>query len=256
MTGIGQTGRGRLRCAAIGLLVAAGALVAPAGAGATTSALGIPCVPQAGVQFCQGDGAALRVPGSDGKVLLDVNVALPPGNPTNLPLVIQMHGWGGAKSGIDAMKALAARGYAVLNYTSRGFGNSCGSPASRTSSAAAVTGCAQGWIKLMDTRYEIRDAQDLAGKLADAGLVDGQRVGAVGGSYGGGFSMALAALKDRIMNATTGQLAPWTSPAGKPMRIAAAAPFIPWTDLVYSLMPNGRTLDYAITSGNPDAAQS
>jgi predicted acyl esterase len=28
------------------------------------------------------------------------------------------------------------------------------------------------------------------------------------------------------------------------MRIAAAAPDIPWTDLAYSLMPNGRTLDY------------
>ena len=28
------------------------------------------------------------------------------------------------------------------------------------------------------------------------------------------------------------------------MRLAAAAPEIPWTDLAYSLMPNGRTLDY------------
>jgi predicted acyl esterase len=243
-----------VRCAAIGLLVAVGALVAPAGAGATTSALGIPCVPQSGVQLCQGDGAALRVPGWDGNVLLDVNVALPAGNPTNLPLIIQMHGWGGSKADLNPIP-LAQRGYAVLSYTSRGFGNSCGSPASRTSSAAAITGCAQGWIKLMDTRYEIRDAQNLAGKLADAGLVDGQRVGSVGGSYGGGFSMALAALKDRVMR-PDGSLGPWTSPGGKPMRIAAAAPFIPWTDLVYSLMPNGRTLDYAITPGNPDAAQS
>ena len=28
------------------------------------------------------------------------------------------------------------------------------------------------------------------------------------------------------------------------MEIAAAAPVIPWSDLVYSLTPNGRTLDY------------
>ena len=55
--------------------------------------------------------------------------------------------------------------------------------------------------------------------------------------------MALAALKDRIM-LPDGSLIPWASPGGNAMRIAAAAPEIPWTDLAYSLMPNGRTLDY------------
>ena len=39
-------------------------------------------------------------------------------------------------------------------------------------------------------------------------------------------------------------LVPWTSPGGTPMQIAAAAPNIPWTDLAYSLAPNGSTLDY------------
>ena len=34
------------------------------------------------------------------------------------------------------------------------------------------------------------------------------------------------------------------SDGGKPMRIAAAQPDIPWTDLAYSLQPNGHTLDY------------
>ena len=37
------------------------------------------------------------------------------------------------------------------------------------------------------------------------------------------------------------------------MRIAAAAPVIPWTDLVYSLLPNGRTLDHTITNGSTPA---
>ena len=36
------------------------------------------------------------------------------------------------------------------------------------------------------------------------------------------------------------------------MRIAAAAPLIPWTDLVYSLVPNGRTLDYTIADRDDD----
>src|SRR5262249_33247915 len=50
-------------------------------------------------------------------------------------------------------------------------------------------------------------------------------------------------LKDRKM-LPDGSLVPWTSPQGTPMRIAAATPEIPWTDLAASLTPNGTTLDY------------
>ena len=51
---------------------------------------------------------------------------------------------------------------------------------------------------------------------------------------------------------TDGSLAPWTSPAGTPLHIAAAAPVIPWSDLTYSLMPNGRTLDYPVAGPTTD----
>src|SRR5205823_7200419 len=47
-------------------------------------------------------------------------------------------------------------------------------------------------------------------------------------------------------------LIPWHSPRGTPLRIAAAAPVIPWTDLVYAIAPNGRTLTYAITPPGAD----
>jgi hypothetical protein len=57
--------------------------------------------------------------------------------------------------------------------------------------------------------------------------------------------MALAALRDRVM-LEDGRLAPWRSPRGTPLRIAAAAPVIPWTDLVSAIAPNGRTLSYAV----------
>ena len=61
--------------------------------------------------------------------------------------------------------------------------------------------------------------------------------------------MALAALKDRKMiQAGDGTLVPWVSAGGKQMRIAAAQPDIPWTDLAYSLQPNGHTLDYVADS--------
>jgi hypothetical protein len=57
--------------------------------------------------------------------------------------------------------------------------------------------------------------------------------------------MALAALKDRVM-LPDGSLTEWRSPGGRKMRIAAAVPVIPWTDLAYSLVPNGRNLDYVV----------
>jgi hypothetical protein len=47
-----------------------------------------------------------------------------------------------------------------------------------------------------------------------------------------------------MVTAGDGTLTPWVSNGGKPMRIAAAQPDIPWTDLAYSLQPNGHTLDY------------
>src|SRR3954453_6387244 len=201
----------------VALLVATLALGVPATAQAAVSPLGLSCADQEGVRFCQG----AKVKTFDG-VPLDVDVALPATGDANLPLVVQLHGWGGKKSGLGDMKQWAQKGYAVVNYTARGFGESCGSPASRLADPA---GCAQGWIHLADSRYEVHDTQYLAGKLADEGIVDPQRIGATGGSYGGGQSMALAVLRDRQMN-PDGSLVPGDSPGGKPMRIPAPPPLI------------------------------
>jgi hypothetical protein len=57
----------------------------------------------------------------------------------------------------------------------------------------------------------------------------------------------LTTLRNRVVD-PDGIVYPWTSPAGKPMQIAAAAPIWAWTDLAYSLLPNGRTLDYAVNN--------
>jgi hypothetical protein len=205
------------------------------------------CAPQQGVRFCQGS-IATRVPSFDG-VPLDVNVTLPPTGDSAYPLVVQLHGWGGSKGGLSQSKEWAEDGYAVLNYTARGFGGSCGSAASR---AADPQGCAQGWIHLADSRYEVRDSQYLAGLLADEGLVKPRQIGVTGPSYGGGQSLMLATLRGRV-RLLDGSLEPWRSPQRHlTMRIAAAAPIIPWSDLAYSLLPNGRTLDYAVTSETDD----
>src|SRR5262249_55115416 len=77
--------------------------------------------------------------------------------------------------------------------------------------------------------------------------------GVTGDSYGAGVSLELATLKDRVMNAN-GSLSRWTSPDGTPLRVAAAAPFATFSDLVYSLAPNGRTFDSRVTSATADLA--
>jgi hypothetical protein len=153
---------------------------------------------------------------------------------------MMFHGYAGTKLGLAQMKRWLDQGYATFSMTTRGNGGSCGFQSARDLYGAA---CNHGYVHLMDTRYEVRDAQELIAKLVDEGHIDPSAIGATGGSYGGGMSMALAALKDRKM-LPDGSLIPWQSPEGTPLHIAAAAPEIPWTDLAYSLVPNGGTLDY------------
>lgn len=226
------------------------ALVSPAAADEVSPFGSLECEPREDVRFCEGS-IATRVPSFDG-VPLDVNVTLPATGESDLPLVVQLHGWGGSKSGFADANPFAEGGYAVLSYSARGFGHSCGSEESR---AADPEGCRRGWVRLADTRWEARDTQHLAGLLADEGLVDGQRIGVMGASYGGGQSLELATLRDKVRlgalpGEPNGKLVPWESPGGEPMQIAATAPIVPWSDLVYSLLPNGRTLDYVVAGEN------
>lgn len=182
----------------------------------------------------------------DEETKIDVNVVLPPepasGDDGPYPLIGIFHGWGGSKVGLgDArLRKWAERGYAVFSMSNRGWGKSCGKEDLLDLLTAA---CADGYNHLMDSRYEVRDAQHLIAVLADEGVALPGKIGATGVSYGGGMSMALAALRNRTM-LPGGSLVPWTSPEGTPMELAAAAPQWPWSDLAYSLMPNGSTLDY------------
>ena len=240
-----------------------GSLLAAPGAQADiTSVFGgaVSCTPnptdqvrECGTGSSSGDTVRSTAPSWDGTPI-DVNVALPPASAGDgpFPLIIVGHGYGGEKIGFgnpnttSGLRRFTSRGYAVFAMTDRGFHQSCGRD--NAIAAAPPGACDNGYIHLMDDRYEIRDAQFLAGELADEGVVDGQKVGATGGSYGGGLSLQLATLKDRTM-LPDGSLVPWTSPGSDlPMRIAGAAPDIPWTDLANSLMPNGATLDYLADS--------
>lgn len=245
----------RLPLVGLAVLVALASSLPAAGADVPSVFGGrVPCVEQSGVQFCEGS-IATRVASFDG-VPLDVNVTLPAASTSGpWPLIVQLHGWSQGKSG-GAITARARNGYAVLSYSARGFHGSCGSVASRTPdpSLAEPDVCAErGWTHLADARYEARDTQHLVGLLVDEGIADAARIGVTGASYGGGQSLILAALNGRTM-LPDGRLVPWRSPAGVPLRIAAAAPIVPWSDLAAALAPNGRTLDYRVD--NPYGARA
>ncbi|MGA7397277.1 MAG: alpha/beta fold hydrolase, partial [Solirubrobacterales bacterium] len=175
-------------------------------------------------------------------VPLDVNVAFPAetGSDTDWPVVGIFHGYGGSKVTFASMQRWLDKGYAVYSITNRGSGESCKSAGSISAGGAA---CDEGWVHLMDPRFEIRDTQNFLGELVDEGVISPTRIAATGGSYGGAQSLHLAILKNRVVN-PDGSYSPWTSPLGENMSIAVATPSVPWSDLMQALAPNGDTLDY------------
>jgi fermentation-respiration switch protein FrsA (DUF1100 family) len=239
-----------LRAFAAAVLV--GLAAVPTASAAVSSIYGgdLTCAVQAGngsVRLCGGPTTTW-----DGTTKVDVNVILPPapasGADGPYPLIGVFHGWGGHKIGLEdeqngQVQGWAERGYAVFSMSDRGWGSSCGA---MDAERLAPT-CAAGYNHLMDDRYEVRDAQFLISILADEGIAQPDEIGATGVSYGGGMAMALAALRNRTM-LPDGSLVPWKSPGGTAMELAAAVPQWPWSDLAYSLMPNGSTLDYVADS--------
>jgi len=135
---------------------------------------------------------------------LDTRLYLPRDRSGMVPAVLLAHGFGGTKNSVtDDAESLAARGYAVLTWTARGFGGS------------------GGQIHLDSPDYEVRDAQRLLDWLAARPEIrldaaGDPRVGVVGGSYGGALALLLA---------------------GQDPRVDAIVPMITWNDLARSFLP-------------------
>jgi predicted acyl esterase len=248
-----KTGRCTLLSGGLLAAVIALAIAGASAQAAEPAPFGHACKAQNGVRFCPTETLAQRVRTFDG-VPLDVDVTLPPSGTGPFPTIVMLHGWGGSKADFESTTPAgdgnetfhynniyyAQHGYAVLNYSARGWGNSCGAPASREDS-----GCKEGWIRLADQRYEVRDTQYLLGLLVDGNIAKPGALASTGISYGGGQSIELAYLKNRI-RLPNGEFAPWTSPKGKALSITATYPRWPWSDLVDALTPNGRFLDTEI----------
>jgi predicted acyl esterase len=204
---------------------------------AAAESLGLACsqvTSSDGVSFTKCSG---ELPSFDG-IGLDTDLSFPSGASSPLPSMLMLHGWSEDKSKWEADSRapggdtyhwnnvwFAANGWVAVNYTARGFMESCGQFDPDPS-------CGTGWTHLADRRFETRDSQVVLGLLIDAGISDPTRVVATGGSYGGGQSWLLATSL------------PWKTPAGRgPVQLAAAVPLYPWTDLLASLAPNGRADD-------------
>jgi dienelactone hydrolase len=269
----------------LGVVVSTVAGVPSAGAESASELrpLGLTCrVQPDDVRFCQGNGTTERVVSFDGTPL-DTDVTLPPNGSGPFPTIVMLHGWGNDKTAFESTDPsgngynagagiylpvthhynndfYARRGYAVLTYSARGKGASCGGGGAPR--AQLQTGsCAQGFIRLADQRYELRDTQHLLGLLVDQGIARPDRLAATGISYGGGQSLALAYLKDRVRcsglplpgdicaGKPDGEFVPWRSPGGTLLALTAAHPRWFWSDLPASLVPNGRYLDFRPDTG-------
>ena len=246
----------RSRVIGVGLVLALSCAASPAGAGAQPRPFGHPCALQSyGVRFCPTDSLGDRVSSWDGAPL-DVDVTLPPSGDGPFPTIFIAHGYGQDKTAFESTSPpagapasffadhfnnawLAQRGYAVVTYTARGAGNSCGTEASRQNTPA----CDNVTFELADQRYDARDVQYLLGLLVDEGTAKRNALGVTGLSLGSIVSSELALLKDRI-RLPDGRYAPWMSPAGTALHIAAAYPEWAVGDTLDLLAPNGRFLDF------------
>src|SRR5262245_39426481 len=134
---------------AIAAVLLAGMLVAASADAAVLAPFGHACLAQNGVRFCPTSTLAERVATWDG-LPLDVDVTLPPSGDGPFPTIFMLHGLGGNKVDFEAATPAgtsnatfdynnvfyAQRGYLVVNYSGRGWGNSCGAVDSRTPDCA------------------------------------------------------------------------------------------------------------------------
>ncbi len=129
-----------------------------------------------------------------------------------VPMVMHSHGWGGSRTTDPAeFASLTRAGYGVISYDQRGFGASGGK-------AHVENPAYEG----KDVRALVRLVSRLRWVKQDA--KGDPRLGAIGGSYGGGYQYLGAFESLRVK--------------GKPV-FDALAPEITWHDLSQSLAPEG-----------------
>ncbi len=117
-------------------------------------------------------------------VQLSADLWLPAQTPA--PAVVLAHGFGGSKESlVEQAQQLVDRGFVVLTYSARGFGEST------------------GLISMNSPQFEVADASRIVDYLATRAEVTQDapgdpRVGVAGGSYGGALALLLAGYDTRV----------------------------------------------------------
>ncbi len=152
-------------------------------------------------------------PGNAVAIDLDTRLYVPDNatRRTPQPAILMTHGFGLTKTSnevVTTARFLAAHGYVVLTYSSSGFGDS------------------GGCITLQSADWDVKSARQLITKvLGPRRFVKHDRrgvvVGTIGGSYGGGIQLPLAAADRRVRTSIVGRT---------------------WNNLAYSLDPNNRVV--------------
>ncbi|RYB89811.1 alpha/beta fold hydrolase [Nocardioides glacieisoli] len=192
-------------------------LVAAAIASAVTVAtLPLLSPPAAAAEVTTTDGCLQSVPDPGTTAPVDICFTLfrPAGatRTSQVPMVLHSHGWGGSRTTDPASFAyLTDAGFGVLSFDQRGFGESGG----------------QAYIENPDV--EGKDVQRIVDLVAAQPWVKKQKpgdpvLGAIGGSYGGGYQFVGAFSELRDTGAT---------------RFDALVPEITWWSLNESLLPQG-----------------
>ncbi len=133
-------------------------------------------------------------------------------NRHKVPMIMHSHGWAGQRTTEAAkFKRFLDAGYAVISFDQRGFGESGG----------------HAYVENPDVEgHDVRALVDLISRFpwVKKDRPGDPRLGAIGGSYGGGYQF-LAAFEELRLR-------------GRPI-FDALAPEITWHDLAQSLAPSG-----------------
>ncbi len=188
------------------------AAVVSAVTAATLPFLGSPAV-AAGVTVTDGCIRSIPDPGTTAPVEICFTLFRPAGATRKdpVPMVLHSHGWGGSRTTDPAsFSYLTDAGFGVLSFDQRGFGESGG----------------QAYIENPDV--EGKDVKKIVDLVAAKRWVEKERpgdpvLGAIGGSYGGGYQFVGAFTELRDRGAT---------------RFDALAPEITWFNLKEALAPD------------------
>jgi ABC-2 type transport system ATP-binding protein len=195
-------------------LLATLAATALTAAAVVVPSVSVPAAAAAAPTVTTGCLGSVPDPGSTEKVRICYSLFKPAGAATarKVPMLMHSHGWGGSRATDPTeLSAYLDAGYGVLSFDQRGFGES------------------GGHAYVEDPRVEGHDVRALVDLVAGLPWVrkDGPgdpRLGAVGGSYGGGYQFLAAFEELRV--------------GGRPV-FDALAPEITWNDLKDSLGPEG-----------------